>query len=118
MGVVVAGAPTTRDVRVEEDGFHEEFKETPIFAYENRAGSRGCDSHAGKVGGVWVLRDVGADSWNHIEAYKGFAPEAGGACLHGKEVAAGGEEAEALSEVSVLLVEPCWDNRWYSGDGG
>ena len=105
-GIVVAGAQTTRDVRVEEDGFHEEFKEAPVFAYENRAGVRGCDSHAGKVGSVQGFRDVGADSWNHTEAYKGFAPEAGGACLHGEEVAVEGEEAQALSEVSVLLVEP------------
>jgi hypothetical protein len=51
-GVLVAGAPTTMDVRVEEDGFHEEFKEAPVFSYENRAGLRGCDSHAGKVGVV------------------------------------------------------------------
>ncbi len=51
-------------------------------------------------------RYVGADSWTHTKAYKGFAPEAGGACLHGEEVAVEGEEAQALSEVSVLLVEP------------
>ena len=103
VGVVVAGAPTTRDVRVEENWFHEEFKEAPVFAYENRAGSRVCDSHAGKVGSVQGFRDVGADSWNHTEAYKGFAPEAGGACLHGEEVAVGGEEAEAVGGVRIVV---------------
>ena len=100
-GIVVAGAPTTMGVRVEENWFHEEFKEAPVFAYENRAGSRVCDSHAGKVGSVQGFRDVGADSWNHTEAYKGFAPEAGGACLHGEKVTVGREEVKPLSELSV-----------------
>ena len=78
-GVVVARAPSIRDVRVEEDGFHEEFKEAPVFAYKDRAGPKGCVGPAGKVRSVYGLWGAGADSSDHTEACKGFAPEAGGA---------------------------------------
>ncbi len=53
LGGHCCGRPSDQGYKVEEDGFHEEFEEAPVFAYEDRAGLRGGVSHAGKVEGVW-----------------------------------------------------------------